>query len=401
VCKRGRVLIYTWKSCYEYPFHPPSNKTHTQVIFVSSRVHPGETPSSHVFNGFLDFILRPDDPRAQALRKLYVFKLIPMLNPDGVYRGHYRMDTRGVNLNRMYLNPSPKLHPSIYAARSLVLYHHRSRGSMQDALQGPTSVPACIKSFSSADITPSTCCASISECKDIHVRDCDKRRTLDTRHNYYSLSSSSLPTVNDISNSNRFSADQNKRVMCSTGNHQCPLTGRCNGKGSVEPSGSNTGLYTVSSHSRDLSLAHLPILRQCSSSAPNNPAVSPQSNSVCLSRGHTSSLSTGSSSSTSNFNCEPDALRITKESGIAFYVDLHAHATKRGCFIYGNYFRDETEQTENMLFPKLVALNSPHLDFNQCVFSEKNMYTSDKRDGLSKEGSGRVGIHKATGIIHR
>jgi len=171
--------MYTWKSYYEYPFHPPSNKTHTQVIFVSSRVHPGETPSSHVFNGFLDFILRLDDPRAQALRKLYVFKLIPMLNPDGVYRGHYRMDTRGVNLNRMYLNPSPKLHPSIYAARSLVLYHHRSRGSTQDALQGPTSVPACINSFSSADITSSICFASISECKDVHVRDCDKRRTLD------------------------------------------------------------------------------------------------------------------------------------------------------------------------------------------------------------------------------
>ena len=322
-----------------------------------------------------------------------------MLNPDGVYRGHYRMDIRGVNLNRMYLNPSPKLHPSIYAARSLVLYHHRSRGNTQDALQGPTSVPACIKAFTSADITPSTCCASISECKDI--RDCDKRRTLDTRHNYYSLSSSSVPIVNDISNSNRFSADQNKRVMCSTGNHQCPLNGSCNGKGSLELSGSDTGLYTVSSHSRDLSLAHLPILRQRSSSAPNNPAASPQSNSICLSRGHTSSLSTSSSSSTSNSNCEPDALCITKESGIAFYVDLHAHATKRGCFIYGNYFRDETEQTENMLFPKLVALNSPHLDFNQCVFSEKNMYTSDKRDGLSKEGSGRVGIHKATGIIHR
>ena len=54
-----------------------------------------------------------------------------------------------------------------------------------------------------------------------------------------------------------------------------------------------------------------------------------------------------------------------------------------------------------MLFPKLVSLNSPHLDFNQCVFSEKNMYTRDKQDGSSKEGSGRVAMYKATGIIHR
>ena len=96
----------------------------------------------------------------------------------------------------------------------------------------------------------------------------------------------------------------------------------------------------------------------------------------------------------------PEALLTTKKSGIAFYVDLHAHATKRGVFMYGNYFGNAVEQAENMLFPKVVSLNSPHLDFEHCVFSEKNMYTADKRDGLNKEGSGRVAMHKATEIIH-
>ena len=96
----------------------------------------------------------------------------------------------------------------------------------------------------------------------------------------------------------------------------------------------------------------------------------------------------------------PEALLATKQSGIAFYVDLHAHATKRGVFMYGNYFSNAMEQAENMLFPKLISLNSPHLDFEHCVFSEKNMYTADKRDGLSKEGSGRVAMHKAMGHIH-
>ena len=48
-----------------------------------------------------------------------------MLNPDGVEMGHYRTDARGINLNRMYLNPDNRLHPSIFAARTILEYYHR------------------------------------------------------------------------------------------------------------------------------------------------------------------------------------------------------------------------------------------------------------------------------------
>ena len=49
-----------------------------------------------------------------------MFYIFPILNPDGVARGHYRVDTNGINLNRCYINPNPKLQPSIYAIRSLI-----------------------------------------------------------------------------------------------------------------------------------------------------------------------------------------------------------------------------------------------------------------------------------------
>ena len=51
-------------------------------------------------------------------------------------------------------------------------------------------------------------------------------------------------------------------------------------------------------------------------------------------------------------------------------------------------------QVNNLLYPKLISINSAHFDFNGCNFTEKNMYLKDKRDGMSKEGSGRVAMFK-------
>lgn len=59
-----------------------------------------------------------------SFRKLYVFKIIPFLNPDGVANGLYRSDTLGHNLNRVYLTPRLDRHPSIYAVRKLIRYYH-------------------------------------------------------------------------------------------------------------------------------------------------------------------------------------------------------------------------------------------------------------------------------------
>lgn len=89
-----------------------------KVVIVSARVHPGETPSSHTMNGILKFLVSKD-ARAELLRKNFVFKLIPMLNPDGVYHGHYRMDILNQNLNRFYLDPDLMKQPSSYAMRKL------------------------------------------------------------------------------------------------------------------------------------------------------------------------------------------------------------------------------------------------------------------------------------------
>ena len=80
----------------------PRRFANKPCVFVSARVHPGETPASFACDGLLALLLDPDEPRACALRSRFVFKIVPMLNPDGVHLGHFRTDSRGIDLNRCY-----------------------------------------------------------------------------------------------------------------------------------------------------------------------------------------------------------------------------------------------------------------------------------------------------------
>jgi len=92
-------------------------------------------------------------------------------------------------------------------------------------------------------------------------------------------------------------------------------------------------------------------------------------------------------------------LQQHKEEALKLYVDFHTHATKRGSFLYGNSLSG-TEQVENLIFAKLVSLNSINFDFAECNFAERIMTIKDKRDGLSREGSSRVSLYKETGLVN-
>ncbi len=64
---------------------PPKKR----AIVITARVHPGETNSSYMMKGFLDY-LTGTTPDAALLRDTFIFKIVPMLNPDGVVVGNYR-----------------------------------------------------------------------------------------------------------------------------------------------------------------------------------------------------------------------------------------------------------------------------------------------------------------------
>uniref|UniRef100_A0A8C4XH01 tubulin-glutamate carboxypeptidase n=1 Tax=Erpetoichthys calabaricus TaxID=27687 RepID=A0A8C4XH01_ERPCA len=90
-------------------------------VVLTARVHPGESNASWVMKGTLEFLCS-NDPAAMMLRETYIFKIIPMLNPDGVINGTHRCSLTGEDLNRQWMKPDINLSPTIYHCKGLLSY---------------------------------------------------------------------------------------------------------------------------------------------------------------------------------------------------------------------------------------------------------------------------------------
>jgi hypothetical protein len=88
-------------------------------VVLSSRVHPGESNSSWMMKGAIDF-LTGNTLDAKILRDNFVFKVVPMLNPDGVINGNDRCSLAGVDLNRVWDAPNKKSHPTIFHTKQMI-----------------------------------------------------------------------------------------------------------------------------------------------------------------------------------------------------------------------------------------------------------------------------------------
>lgn len=88
-------------------------RAHSQkkAIVLTCRVHPGEPQSSHMLNGLLTFLMSDE---ALPLRQHFIFRIVPMLNVDGVVYGNYRSSQLGCDLNRKWDRANRLLHPAIF-----------------------------------------------------------------------------------------------------------------------------------------------------------------------------------------------------------------------------------------------------------------------------------------------
>ena len=366
-----------------------------KVIFLSARVHPGETCSSYVMLGILRFLLQDKDPRAASLRRKYVFQLLPMLNPDGVYRGHYRTDTRGVNLNRVYAAPSPALHPTIFAARRLVLLAHLGEDVAEEqpveeakkveeeeeevGMVEEVALPPALPLPSPADT----------------FQDWYRPQSVWQQGRGRGRSSNSSRVSNSSRASSVSISSHLPTISPTKPRHDAPWyemtdTSRC-----------SEGDESVADFSLPSKPAWLPPLQDDAAFLP--PDLAPPANSRTNFSGAfkpqppEKAVQEGREEQAEE---EVPLYRPRGDTGLFLYVDIHGHASKRGIFMYGNHFDDLETKISALLFPKLMSINSANFDFPACNFTQRNMFMKDRHTGAGREGSGRVSVYRATGLTY-
>ena len=68
-------------------------------VFIVGRQHPPETTGALALMDFVE-VVWGDTELATDFRERYNLVVIPMINPDGVYHGHWRHNLSGLDLNR-------------------------------------------------------------------------------------------------------------------------------------------------------------------------------------------------------------------------------------------------------------------------------------------------------------
>ena len=109
---------------------PEVDSKKKRCILVSGRIHPGESCSSFMGKGLLEYLCG-DSEEAAFLRRNAVFKVVPMLNPDGVVVGNFRTSLCGRDLNRTFKLSNDFLIPEVRSLKELVL---RLKGEFKSRL---------------------------------------------------------------------------------------------------------------------------------------------------------------------------------------------------------------------------------------------------------------------------
>ena len=89
-----------------------------KTIFLMAMQHAGEDAGSFYMEGLINFLLSENE-EAQLAREKFVYIMIPMMNPDGVFNGTSRYNMEMEDLNNIWLNDE-KMQPEVLGVKNWV-----------------------------------------------------------------------------------------------------------------------------------------------------------------------------------------------------------------------------------------------------------------------------------------
>jgi len=81
------------------PIHVANTRSGSETIILIGRQHPPEVTGALAMRSFVETVMA-DSELARDFRQRFSIIVIPLINPDGVVRGHWRHNVNGVDLNR-------------------------------------------------------------------------------------------------------------------------------------------------------------------------------------------------------------------------------------------------------------------------------------------------------------
>jgi hypothetical protein len=88
------------------------------TIFLMAVQHAGEDAGAYLMEGLIDYLIS-EDPGARQAREHFIYKIIPMMNPDGIYNGISRYNTAKEDLNNIWLDDT-RAQPEVTGVKNWV-----------------------------------------------------------------------------------------------------------------------------------------------------------------------------------------------------------------------------------------------------------------------------------------
>ena len=101
--------------CFKLIYTKKGVNTWRRHFFFNLALFRGSTPKELELESMCSLL-----SCLQLLRDTFIFKIVPMLNPDGVIVGNYRCSLAGRDLNRNYKTVLKDSFPPIWHVRSMV-----------------------------------------------------------------------------------------------------------------------------------------------------------------------------------------------------------------------------------------------------------------------------------------